>query len=64
MCIGLDAKYINCDDTCSPDINDSTETYRWFHHVLPQLRDFPVNKSCLPLSLSLCMHPIVIPFAT
>ncbi len=40
---GLDAKYINCDESCSPDINDFTETYRWFHHVLPQLRDLPVR---------------------
>jgi len=42
--IGLDAKYINCDDRCSPDIHDHSDTYRWFHHVLPQIRNIPVSK--------------------
>ena len=38
----MDAKFVNCDDKCSPDLNDYLETYRWFHYVLPQIRDMTV----------------------
>lgn len=51
---GLDAKYINCDDDCSPEPNDHSETYRWFHHVLPQLREVPVR---LPQTDNLYFSP-------
>ena len=42
----MDARYINCDDECSEDnAGDHEETYRWFHYVLPQLRNLPIYGS-------------------
>ena len=32
-------RHVECNEECSPEIEDDTwQTWRWFSHVLPQLR--------------------------
>lgn len=39
---GFDAKVVHCDPNCSPDLGGEDETFRWYHHVLPQLKKTPI----------------------
>ena len=36
---GTAIERISCSDTCSPGSGDGSNTWPWFKHVLPQLRD-------------------------
>ena len=41
--LGVTSHGFQCDENCSPELFDSTETSRWFKYILPQVRRMTVG---------------------